>query len=502
MKALKKLNSIAIIFLINSICLLGFVNAQDGVVTHSIEKVDGSYVLSLNRVMQLALQNNFDIQLAKYDAQIARTDKGVSESVYDTVIDMELKYRKDKAARTSSLMGSETVDNDYNVGVTKKLPTGTTVSVDMTNNRNWTDSSFATLNPSHDSGLGITIEQELGKNFFGIQDRGDVKITKIDIENSEYTSLDKIEGYLADVQKAYWDLVLQIERLEIEKRMVEQAKKLYDLHQEKVKDGLVENPELYASEANYRVRVNELLLLEDLVKNKENALKLLLNIEDDDVRIKPADSFEVGNGNRELDIALKQAFENRRDYKKTLNAIKSKNINLSMKKSNIWPEINLKASLVRNGVGAHFKDSLGDVGDEDNPNFFAGLTVSFPLENSKAKSQLKAAEIEKAKAIIGVKQIERKITVNIIDQVRNCNVRKESAINRIRIAELQTQKLEEEEKRFNYGRSNTDTLIRFQEDVIQAELLSTQAKFNYHTALVDLELKQSMLLDKYWEGEL
>ena len=56
-------------------------------------------------------------------------------------------------------------------------------------------------------------------------DQHQIKITRIDIENTEYTSLEKIENDLAQVQKAYWDLVLHREKVLIEKDMVKQAKK-------------------------------------------------------------------------------------------------------------------------------------------------------------------------------------------------------------------------------------------------------------------------------------
>ena len=49
-----------------------------------------TYKLSLEDVTRLALENNFEIQLAKYDAWIARTDEGVAESIYDTIFDAEI----------------------------------------------------------------------------------------------------------------------------------------------------------------------------------------------------------------------------------------------------------------------------------------------------------------------------------------------------------------------------------------------------------------------------
>ena len=170
-----------------------------------------------------------------------------------------------------------------------------------------------------------------------------------------------------------------------------------------------------------------------------------------------------------------------------------------MKKNDLWPEINLTVSLERNGLGDHFKQAIRQIGEEDNPNLFAGLEITFPLANTGARAQSKAAELEKARALVHLKLIERKISVEVFDQVRDCNVYHELATNRAAIVELQRWKLDEEEKRFRYGRSDTDTLIRYQEDWLKAREAQITAMHLYQTVLVDLAVMEGMLLDKYWE---
>ena len=50
-----------------------------------------TYQLSLKEVTDVALLNNFDIQLTKYDAWIARTERDVARSIYDTIFEAEVK---------------------------------------------------------------------------------------------------------------------------------------------------------------------------------------------------------------------------------------------------------------------------------------------------------------------------------------------------------------------------------------------------------------------------
>ena len=474
------------------------VNSQETVFDTSPQS-SKTYNLSLGEATRLALVNNFEIQLAQFDAQMALANEGVAQSIYDTIFDAEVKYRNNQRAQSSNLLGGKTLDNDYNIGLKKKLPSGTTLEVNMTNNREWSDSSFVTLNPSHDSTLEVTLKQELGKNFFGLQDRGDVKITRLDIENSQHLSLDRIEQTVSDVQKAYWDLVLAIELRELEEGMVVQAKKLYDLHQEKIRDGLVENPDLYASEANYKNRLNELELAKNNVASQNNTLKLLLNIPEEHIQIAPSASFDFSRTDERFDDSLEVAFKNRRDYKRVMNEVKSKDIQLSMKRNNLWPEINVEASFARNGIGDHFKQAVTKITDEDNPEFFLGLSLSIPLENTKARSEVQQTELDNARTLLDLKYVERKISVGIIDQVRNSNIFKEIARNDVEIVDLQQKKLDEEQKRFSVGRSNTDTIIRFQEDLLGAQRKAAESLRRYHTSTVDLRLLEGALLNQYWE---
>lgn len=451
---------------------------------------------SLQEVSHLAFDNNFGVQLARYDALIKQTEENVAKSIYDPIFEAEVSYRDNQRKQSTTILGSQVLDHDYNVGVSQKTSTGTTVTVDMTNNRHWTDSVFVTSPLTHDSTMGLTVSQDLGRNFFGLQDRGDIQMTVLDIENVQYTSMEKILGQVAESQKGYWDLVLARTEVDIENDMVAQAKVFYELHQEKLQDGLVEKPEAIAAEANYRHRENELLLAQNNMQAKNNALKLLLNIDNEAVVIVPKEALPMQEITGQLSDLLREAFDHRHDYKRRLNELKGQDIDITLKKNALWPQMNLTASLERNGLGNHFKQAVTNISDEDNPNFFAGVTFEFPLLNREAKAKLKASELEKAQALVQLKQLERQIAVNMADQWRDCQLFAVVAKNSESIAALQADKLKEEEKRFQQGRSDTDTLIRFQNDLVLARASAAKAKHRYAVALVDLEFKKGSLVEE------
>ena len=197
--------------------------------------------------------------------------------------------------------------------------------------------------------------------------------------------------------------------------------------------------------------------------------------------------------------SLKKAFESRRDYLKVKNEVKAKRIKLVMKKNNLWPEINFEGSVTRNGLDRHLEDAVKEISQENNPEYFLGLTITFPIENRSARSEYDKAKVEKAQALLDLKKAERKILIDIQDSIRECNIMRERAQRQKEVVELQDEKLSAELKRYNYGRSDTDTVIRYQDDLLLSKILYAQALFEYKKTLIDLALNENSLLDNYWQ---
>ena len=103
---------------------------------------------------------------------------------------------------------------------------------------------------------------------------------------------------------------------------------------------------------------------------------------------------------------------------------------------------------------------------------------------------------EKAKALLSLKKVEKTIVTEVDDSVRKVNLDKNKAEQRIKIEELQRLKLVEEEKKYKYGRSDSDRIIRFQEDLLHAEILALKAVRDYMRSLVDLYLTEDTYLER------
>ncbi|MFH1363587.1 MAG: TolC family protein [Candidatus Omnitrophota bacterium] len=458
--------------------------------------------LSLEKVTELALNNSLDIQIAKFNAYISRTGYKKVESLFDTFLNAQVSYEKDKLESASPLAASRTEEYIISAGLEKKLPSGTTVALDLSDTRTDAEGSLSTLNPYYESSIGLSLTQELGRNFFGLADRSQIALTKLDIENSDFTSLDDIETAIYNVQETYWNLVLKDERLAIAEEMLKEAGKLYQIYQNKYPLGLVEESELLAVEALVYTRKSEVEIAKLERLTAKNDLFFLINRPDFMQEVSLSESLFFPDGQASLCEALRRAIESRRDYKRIKNDLEKNDIDIIVKKNALWPQIDLEASLVRNNIDAHRARAWGNLGQDANDELFLKLTFKLPLENRQARSEQERVRLETERYLLKIKQVECRILREINNLISRINILENQAKLLGETVNIHRKKLDFQIKRLAYGRSNSDTLINYEEDLLRARLSLADNLFNYRVSLIKLDLAENSLLDKYWQEPL
>jgi len=454
--------------------------------------------LSLEDALEIGVINNFDIQIAELENRIEDTDLGRTISIYDALLTAEVTYDHEELEKTSTLAGTVAEDYEASAGISKMFPTGTDVTLDYTYARSRSDSAFTQLNPSEESSFTVSFVQPVLKNILGINDRRDIAVTKIEIGNFRSETIDKMEKILSDIEMAYWNLALRQDVTEIRTKLYDKAEDFYKLVEKKEELGSAEKTDLYAARANLKVRNSELILERSLLGSAENRINFLLNNGEGagNIVVRAAERIDIKAERISLENALKTAFENRRDYRRASSDIRAGELTLAMEENDMWPEVDLEGSFTINGVRRSFASSLEDMTNETNTEYYAGVSFSYPVENNEALADLKKAEYEKAKALVNLKRIEKEILSQIDSRVRSVNAHRVRAADYLKVAELQRLKLEEEEKKYRYGRSDSDRIVRFQDDYLNAELAACRAKMDYAEELTGLYLAQNSYLER------
>ncbi|MGB2629989.1 MAG: TolC family protein [Candidatus Omnitrophota bacterium] len=455
-------------------------------------------VFTLEDCVRYAVYNSFEVQMAKLDLLIAETDIMPAIAVFDTFLYGNAGYIEDKRQELSVFAPDNDQTNLYSVGVMKKLPTGTELSATWSDTRTWSDTIFVTKNPAHNAELNMEARQPVGKNFFGYVDRGNVTITKLAIMNADLQAKDRIEAIIANVERAYLNLLYAKKNQYIFERILQKARDLYENDKRNFDIGLLERVDLYNSEANVTRREAELLIAENNYKRAEENLKLIMNI-DQEVYLISEEDLERKSLEMDMPYCLKEAFLNRRDYHISKRDVEIKGLDVKLKENMKWPEIDLVGTWAMNGLELEFDKAFGKTTVNDNTYYYAGVEVTVPVENNQARGDFKKAKYEKEKALTGLKEVERKIVTEVGNAFNDTLAYEASTVFTKKAVDLELEKLNEEEKRYQYGRSSTKRLIDYQQDLLRTALEHTRFVLDQRLAMVDLERTMNVILKKYEE---
>lgn len=452
--------------------------------------------LSLKECIAFAARNSFEVKLARLDFLIKETDQGVAEAIFDTILSADISYEEDKREQNSALSPDQSQENIYSIEAEKKLPAGTEITLSFEDTRKWSNSQYVSRNPAHTAEAFLQLRQPVARNIFGYVDRRSISVTGLAIENAGLDTKERIEVLFAGIEKAYWEWAFTKKALQIYGQSLEKAKDLHRTNARNYDTGLIERGDFLASEANVLLREKDVLIAENKYRHAEEYIKLLMNVESAR-RLHPAQALQYER--KELDLAdcLSRALRNRRDYLKARRELEIKNIVLESKANERWPEIDLVASMRANGIDSKFSKAAEKLTDEDYRDYYAGVEISIPLENSAARSEFKKAKANKEKAILTVKKLERVIVTEIGGVFLDC-LTYDANVGKLRAAyRLQKEKLEEEEKSFKYGRSNTKRLIDYQQDYLNAQLQLASGLLELEVARTNLRKGLNIILQKY-----
>ena len=452
-------------------------------------------LLSLTDCLNEGLAHNLDIKIAKIESKIAGQDVILAESLFDTILAGKVSYADDQLAQSTIILGEHEITTDYEAGLTKKFITGSELSVDYSDNRTWTDSVFAADRSLHTANLSMSLRQPVLKNFFGYVDRRTVKLSKIEAAIASVESKGRIEDSVADIEKAYWKLVFEYERVLLQEDLLKQAEDLFNIYQNHLKTGFAEETDVLETEANMRIRKTQLEIAQNQLITASNNLRLLLDSAGGHM-IVPKDRLGKMLGTADLIESLNEAFAFNRSYKITKKNLEAKDVVVKMKKNSLWPEVDLVGTFAVNGVDAKFEKANRRLMIDKHSYYYGGIEVSMPLENRQARGEHAKATLEKEKAIIEMVQVEKEIATSIDEKVRDVNLYHENARHWAKIKDIQKTKFAEEEKKLAHGRSSSKIVIDYQRDFMLAAIEELGVLLQYYYAMIDLENEKDALLRK------
>ena len=467
--------------------------------------------LSLQDSLAYAMKNNFDINISKIDFKMSEVTLESSKGIYDPQLTFDWGATVNRQPITSLLQVGKTAftlyqsrQDKYNLGITQLSPWGQTFSLNFSNTKSNTNSTYSLFNPTYSSNLLLYTSIPLLKGFGYKNTNKTILKAKLDQNSADYTFRKMVRNSLMDVETAYWNLVYAIEQYKVTQKALYLAKEFQKETMARISVGTLAPIEQISADAQVAQREENLIAAENLVINSEDVLKILLGITKEsnewNKTIIPIDFPSVESRDYKEEEAIEEATLKREELKELQYNLEKTKIDTKTTKINLLPSLNLESSLSYTGsagdyylrgtnyfVDENWNDSWDMIRGRDYKSWSVGLSFAFPIGNRGQKYLYQNYRLIENKAEI----LLEKTRQNIISEVRNAYRNLLNTEKRINAAEanlkLQMEKLNVEKKKYDNGLSTSFNVLSYQNDVLSAETALLKAKIDHQTALSNFE---------------
>jgi outer membrane protein TolC len=474
--------------------------------------------LRLEEAVELALEKNLDIQVAKLEPQSVDLQIVGVKNQFQPVLASTVGQRDLFQLPTRTINGGTRVNQattTYNASMSQEVPVfGGNYTVAWTNQRVASSDALATRNPLYTTGLTASYAQPILRGFKTDNLRQQLALQLINRDISEESARATVTQTIANVRNAYWDLVFAQSAVDVARRATELADKLVEDNQARVEVGTLAPLDIVQAQAEAATRRQNLAAAEAAAQTAEIALKRFLVSGTDDPMwrqtLRPVDLPSLSPPPTDVEQAVRRALSERTDIINARKGLETSDVNIKYFKDLSLPALDLTASygaqglggpeLVRSGSGldapvgsilpGSYTQALGILRNLDYPNWNFAVTMSYPVFGSQATAQHARARLQRNQTMTRIRALE----VQIAAEVANAALTVQSNLKRVEAAtaarELAQKRLEAEQSKFDVGMTTNFFVVQAQRDLRDAANTELRALADYRKSLVNFDRAQ------------
>jgi outer membrane protein TolC len=459
---------------------------------------DNAIVLSLDQAIEIAIQNNLDVVIERYNRSQTRLGILDALGIYDLQAQAGLLYVDRSQATTSQLQASNFKQRQANFQLLQPLPNGGSIAVGVEAGRSETDVRFDQPS-SYSSDVTFSFSQPLLRGFGSTNFENSLILARTDSAISLQQFETQVTTTLQQVSEAYWDLVEAYEQLDVAEQSLNLAKDLHERNKIQVDVGTKPPLDLVQSEAAIAEREEGIIRAQAAIGNSEDTLRRLLNFPDGqywNLPIKTTTAPETERLTINLDESIKTALEQRPELRLQNLNVERARIQSAFLRNQAKPQLDLNIDYGLSGAGSSLGNTLDQITGIDFDGWTARLNFSYPLQNRSGRARSTIADLVEEQAEVTLDRAE----AIIVTEVRQAARRVETAAKQIEAArasrQFQEKNLEAERKRYENGMSTSFQITQIQDDLTQAQSREVSAVIEYRRALTEYYRATGRLLDQ------
>ena len=366
----------------------------------------GNLYLSLSDAIALALENNLDVEIERYEFSLAEADllraksgagiNGIPTGVlpgiptgaglgllgstgtgigaagagsplgaglsYDPFITSNLNFGHTTVPQSNTVISGTnalvTTNKTANFGLVQAFSTGGSVALAYNNITQEQNSFRSTVNPFTNSSLDLTVTQPLLQGFGLAINNRNIRVAKNNLKAADYVFRQQLINSVANVVQLYWSLVAANSTVNVNRQAVAVAQKLYDDNKKQVEIGTLAPIEVVRAEAQLATAQQALVAAQSAVLQLEAVLKSALSrnglarpeilgahvIPTDPIRIPETEAIQP------VQDLVSRALENRPDIAQSRIQLDNAGIILTGTRNALLPTLSLVGDMRSNAL--------------------------------------------------------------------------------------------------------------------------------------------------------
>ena len=514
-------------------------------------------MLTLDDAIALALENNLDIDVARYNLPIAQTDllrakgggatRGVAGSYQSTTLfSGSLGGGASNGGGSGGngaggTLGGTSINNvaggsydpsvyafyggtnattplNYTVvsgvpietshfsffqaGYGQSFVTGTSVGASEYTYRLSANTTTSLYNPEFVTGLSVGFSQNLLNGFGAGANARFIRIGRNNLKYSMSVFRQSVIAQVAAVMTTYYDLLADQENIRVAQESLGYAQKLLEGNQAQLKIGAVAQYDVLRSQEEVASQQQVLLTAGNTFSQDAQTMKAKISktFTEQLAKVDIATTDKLPDPHPEdvptLDEALKLAATHRPEIEQADLNLRNQAYTIQGTRNALLPSVQVFATYSFAGLGGALRPTFANVFDNDYPNLSYGVQVGLPFRNRQAQADAARALLEQRQLQMKLQDAKNQAVWDVSKAVSAVEQARTTLEAALKVADVSRQVLGMQQQKFKLAAATVEDVITAERNLATAEGNAVSDRAGYAKALIQYEQATGTLLDR------
>ena len=456
--------------------------------------------LTLSDVRALALENNLQLRVSRFDPRIANENLNVEEAAFEALFVTGANYTNTDQPTASQLTGSSVEDIAVTPGIVQPLRTGGTLTVEVPVDRFLTSNQFATLNPAYSSNPRLLFVQPLLRGFGPDSTEYGIRVATAQLGQAQAQQKLQVINVLSDADRTYWNLYSARRATEVRRQQYELAVQQLERSQRLLRAGEQPEVEVLRAASDVADATETVILAQQSERIQQRALKRFINSPTLPIAgptdVVPETLPMATYYETDTEALIRSALTRRMELLDAELRIAIELAGVLLARNQGLPRLDFNYQYTVNGLGSGFDESFRQVGDFDYKDHSAGLQLEIPLGNRQRRAQLRAALLRRMQQLASKESLMLQVRQEVLDAADRLQTAWQRILAASRRVALAQRLFDAETRQFELRLNTGLEVTQARANLADAQLAEIQAQTDYEVARIDLAVATGTVIGK------